>query len=413
MTINFYLNKDNKSKNPEMTIYVYIRGFGGKTIVFNTGEKINPKFWNIARQEAKFNYIGHIELNSYLNDFKEKIKRYIRVFLTENKEYTFEDFKEYLNKVFKQEITNNGFFQVFELFFDMRKNELSELTIKKFIVLKNHLLDFQNELNYNITFKNIDLTFYDKFSNYLITVKKQSNNTISKYIVMLKTFLNWSAERKFHSNTDFKEFKTRTNKTDIIYLTEPELLTLLSLDLTKNSTYDKIRDVFCFACFTGQRFSDVANIKREDLKNDIWHLRVKKTKDVLKIPINQFARLILDKYKDYSKPLPTISNQKANQYIKEICQLAGFDDLVSIVKYSGSHKIEQSYNKYDLVTTHTARRTFVTLSLEKGMRIETLMEITGHKDYKTLKKYIKITNQVKQNEMNKVWNNQTLIKIAK
>ena len=84
--------------------------------------------------------------------------------------------------------------------------------------------------------------------------------------------------------------------------------------------------------------------------------------------------------------------------------MAGIDELTRTVSYSGSKKTESLQPKYKLISFHAARRTFVTLSLEKGMRAEVIMQISGHKDYRTFKKYIKITDKVKTDELNRIWN---------
>lgn len=134
-------------------------------------------------------------------------------------------------------------------------------------------------------------------------------------------------------------------------------------------------------------------------------MRVAKTKDILRIPLNVYAKEILSKYFGFGndKPLPSISSQKTNKHLKEICSLARIDEPVTVVTYRGAERIERTLPKYELVGTHTARRTFVILLLEKGMRPEIVMEITGHKDYRTFKKYIKISSNVKATEMNKAW----------
>lgn len=94
-----------------------------------------------------------------------------------------------------------------------------------------------------------------------------------------------------------------------------------------------------------------------------------------------------------------------NYYLKDIAQECELNEIIRLTKYRGVQKVETIEPKYKLITTHTARRTFVTLSLEKGMRAETVMSITGHKDYHTFKKYIKLTDKVKMVEMNEIWNN--------
>jgi integrase len=88
---------------------------------------------------------------------------------------------------------------------------------------------------------------------------------------------------------------------------------------------------------------------------------------------------------------------------------AGFNESILMVKYRGVEKVEFIEPKYKFISTHTARRTFVTLSLEKGMRPETVMSITGHKDYHSFKKYIKLTDKVKLVEMNQIWNKKLYI----
>jgi site-specific recombinase XerD len=173
------------------------------------------------------------------------------------------------------------------------------------------------------------------------------------------------------------------------------------LKLTSNEKLSRVRDFFCFACFTGARYSDVPKIQHEELKNDKWYLRTAKTKDLLEIPIIDEAQIILNRYKDNPQPIPVISNQKTNKYIKEISKVTGIHENIKIVKYQSPKPIEKSSPKYELIATHTARRTFITLPLEKGMSPEIVMEIKGHKDYKMMLKYLKITENVKETEMKK------------
>jgi integrase len=174
-------------------------------------------------------------------------------------------------------------------------------------------------------------------------------------------------------------------------------------DLKSIERLEHIRDVFCFACFTGQRFGDIKKLKRSDIFGNVWHLRVEKTKDILEIPLTKYALEILKRYSQEEKVLPVISHQKSNVYIKELCKLVGIEDIIKTNRYMGAERIESSNFKHELIGMHIARKTFVTISLEKGMRPELVMEITGHKDFKTMKKYIKITSQVKKTEMDRVW----------
>jgi integrase len=270
-------------------------------------------------------------------------------------------------------------------------------------------------------FRLIELTliFMRSLSAYLINVKKHSNNTIGKYISTLKTFLHWAVDQGFNNYLHFTKFKVFNEKTDIVVLTETELMQLYSLDLAsmidvKNRyTLEKVRDVFLFQCFTGQRFSDIEALSRDDIKNDSWFLHTYKTRDIIEIPLTPLAKEILNRYKHNPQPLPIISHQKTNDLIKDVCKYAKIDEPITFVSYRGNERISETKPKYEYITTHTARRSFVTLSLEKGMKPDTVMEITGHTSYKTFRKYIKITSKVKHQEMNKFWKKPSNLKLVK
>ena len=138
------------------------------------------------------------------------------------------------------------------------------------------------------------------------------------------------------------------------------------------------------------------------------NLKTEKTKDILSIPLNDYAMEIIDRHRiDDKVHLPVIiTNQKMNEYLKELGELAKINEIIEQHRYSGNNKKTTTTEKYNLITTHTARRTFVTLALEKGFRPEVVKEMTRHKNYATFKRYIKITNQVKKEEMNRLWGKQ-------
>jgi integrase len=163
---------------------------------------------------------------------------------------------------------------------------------------------------------------------------------------------------------------------------------------------ERVRDIFCFGCFTGLRYSDISRLRKEHIKGREINMVSEKTTEHLNIPLNNYTSSILKKY-NYA--LPVISIQKANDFLKDAGKLAKIEESVILTKFRGVAEIQIKKPKYEFLTTHAARRTFVTLSLEKGMRPETVMSITGHKEYRTFKKYIKITSKVKLIEMKKIW----------
>lgn len=130
------------------------------------------------------------------------------------------------------------------------------------------------------------------------------------------------------------------------------------------------------------------------------------------MPLNAFALAILDKHKDSPKPLPVMSSQKTNDYLKELCQLLNIDESTTLSKRRGNERLDNTQPKHEFISTHTARRTFITLSLEKGMRPEVVMRISGHSNYATFKKHIKLSEKVTENEMNQIWQMKPLMKVV-
>ena len=135
----------------------------------------------------------------------------------------------------------------------------------------------------------------------------------------------------------------------------------------------------------------------------MWYFKTQKTKDNLSVPLQPKAVSILHKYNDYPQPLPIISNQKMNKYIKEVCEKTNINSNVKLIHYRGIERIEKVIPKYKAISTHSARRTFISLSIQNGMSAEMVMSITGHKTYKMMQKYLKVLESTKRNEMEKAW----------
>jgi integrase len=150
-------------------------------------------------------------------------------------------------------------------------------------------------------------------------------------------------------------------------------------------------------------------LTRENIKGDIISIFVQKTGKYLKVPLNDYSLELLQKY-DFK--LPVITNQKTNEHLKTICKLAGINTMVMTTKFKGVEVIREIKPKYELIVTHTGRRTFITLSLERGMAPELIMEITGQKTYREFRKYLKLTEKVVTTAMTNVWSKEPKLKIV-
>ncbi|HMN16286.1 MAG TPA: tyrosine-type recombinase/integrase [Ignavibacteriaceae bacterium] len=406
MEVYYYLDSNKKGKNPEKMIYCYIRHKREKPLIFSTHEKINPKHWNKNKKRAITTGKGKLDgaktLNMFLDAFENRIKTAIREIRTDNVGIDFEEIKR---KLIEKVANKNPYnlFEVLDIFIRVRENDLKAGTLTKFENLKRLLFEFQS-INYlKLSFGAIDLSFYDHFLNFLIYQKNLNNNSAYKNISLLKTFLAWSYDREFNRYDYFRKFKKKEYPVDIVTLSENELKQLEDINLSDNTRLDKTRDLFLFGCYTGARFSDVYNINRADIKENVWYIRQVKTGNTTEVPLIESAVNIIKKYENFEKPLPTISNQKFNQYLKELCQLAGLTEKVRITEQRGNQTTETEYQKFELVSTHTARRTFITLSLTKGMNAQIIMSITGHKSYNSFRKYVNLVTTDKQKALKESW----------
>ncbi|MBC8984782.1 phage integrase SAM-like domain-containing protein [Pedobacter sp. N36a] len=278
--------------------------------------------------------------------------------------------------------------------------------------VKTHLMAFEQHSKIKVKFDQIDYSFFAKFQTFLINHRNLGNSTIAKLLSTLKTLLSYARRNNIKISDSYKDFTIKKETLEVIALEQDEFNALYNLDLSSNKRLDQTKDVFLFACVTGFRYSDVAQLKREHIHNDVITITVKKTKTELSVPLNAVSASILSKYKENRRPLPVVSNQKLNDYVKELCQLAGIDKPQEIVRFRGNVREINLYPKWALISFHNARKTFASLSLEKGMSTEEVMKIGGWEDYKSFKRYVKVTEQRKKLVMVKAWGEVSNLKVV-
>ncbi len=404
----FYL-KDTKATSSTLIYLNY--SYDGKRLKYSTGETVAPKSWLKSKQQVRASSSGSGDINDWLNLIEETANTIYRRYKLQKEGLSNQEFRDELNKALSKDKRKapTSFFDIYDEFVETRKRLFKPGTIKKYVSLKNHLTDFQSKKRIKIDFESIDNRFYDKLVWFFAEDKQLLNNSTGKYIATLKTFLKWSSEEGYNSNMAFKDFTVLKNELDTIFLTDDELDNLFEYDLKTNKRLEKVRDAFCLACYTGLRFSDFERLRRENIKKTI-NITCYKTGDPLKIPITKNAQIIIDKYIKNPYFLEVISNQKMNDYLKELAKLVGIDILTSRPNFRGKNRVEVIKPKYEFISTHTARRTFITLSLMKGMRAEIVMKITGHKSYSTFKKYIGLADSMIEEEMIEAWDKKPTLK---
>jgi len=273
-------------------------------------------------------------------------------------------------------------------------------TIKNYKQTLTKLIEYKSLSKTELTFENIDLTFYENFMKYCFK-KNFSTNTIGGLIKNIKVFMNEAFDRKLTTNTEYKnrKFKTLDEDTDNIYLSIKEIEKLYRLDLSKNTRLDKVRDMFIISCYTGLRYSDLIQLNNDNLISNktIIKIRTEKTREPVEIPLHPYIRNILLKHNGI--PDYNISNQKMNEYLKELGEIAELDNKVIISATKGGQKQNNRYKKYEMITVHTARRSFATNAFVMNIPSISIMKITGHKTEKSFLKYIKISQSENANKL--------------
>ena len=255
-----------------------------------------------------------------------------------------------------------------------------------------------------LSFEIIDSEFLIGFMQYLVSKIRITNKTVSKYIKTIKAIMNWSVKRGYTNNLSHKLFQPKSHEGEVYFLTMDELLKLYRMPI-QLAYLERVRDVFCFGCFTGLRYSDMKNLSPSNISNGFARITSLKTQEKNSIPLNEFALAILRKYVDQAHfSLPVLSNQKMNEHLKALGKLAGLNRKVSQIRFRGAQRLENIFPLYEVLTTHVARKTFITNSIYLGMNSEAVMEITGQKTRQTFKRYFKIVDQFKEGEMRRTWN---------
>lgn len=265
------------------------------------------------------------------------------------------------------------------------------------------LREFRQELDWS----KLDMNFYYEFVSYL-TKKGYLKNTIGSRIKNLKVFCNASLEIGIHDNIAFKNFKKLTEESFNIYLNDDELTSIFNLDLSEIPHLDRVRDIFLIGCWTGCRFSDLNKVRRDNIDGNFIRLEQQKTKKRVVIPLHPVVKEIIEKY-DGNLP-EIISNQKFNDYIKDVCKKAEFSGKVSKSFTKGGKRTTEVNEKWEMVSSHTARRSFATNLYKSGFPAIGIMAITGHSTEKAFLKYIKVNEEEHAQMLMKHWD-KNIIKI--
>ncbi|WP_158712801.1 tyrosine-type recombinase/integrase [Parabacteroides pacaensis] len=292
----------------------------------------------------------------------------------------------------------------------------TKITYKSYKTTLNQLEAFERENNLKIYFNDINLNFYNVFRNFLLEktyfVGKEerhySKNYLGAIFKNIIKFMNDSAG-EYHNNTAYKHkgFKKEKEEIETIYLTNEEIQKLYNLKIDEEKIHQLLPDraygykriiealqhtqlIFLVGCYTGLRISDYSRIEDFNINEDIIRVRTTKTNKIVYIPIHEKLRAL---FKKTNVLALTISGQKLNKNIKELGKLAGINEEIKISRTEGGQIVTRTYKKYELICTHTARRSFATNAYLAGIDLYAIKEMLGHSKIETTINYLKVSEE--------------------
>lgn len=379
----------------------------GKRLFCNVGYNIDTDKWNKDTQRCRRNtthgkdLVPAAKINAAIQHYEDTAVRVL-----DTQPATFDDFKQQMLQAIgrhheQDNEPHKDFFSLYEQYLSSESNRCSwsKGTVQKTQRLIKEWQDFRPDM----TLTAINENTLEQFRQYQTSLNHQ-NETVLKKLSMSKWFFRWLVSKGLLTDLSFSAYRPRLKRSSrcVVYLTWTELMAVYNHQFTTEEQHlARVRDVFCFCCFTSLRYSDARALKKADIYGDALHITTQKTNDRLTIELNDYSRAILQSYtaQPGERALPVISNQKMNDYLKEVGRLCGLNEKLTDVTYTGGIKTTITKPKWQMLGTHCGRRTFICNALMMGIPANTVMKWTGHSDYNSMKPYIDIADSAKKTAM--------------
>jgi len=403
-------------KEREVSPVAILVSFRGQKYKKAIGETVPVKMWN-GRTKAVRVTANNPEatlINDRIDEWRKAAERTINRFKKAKSTPPKDEFFQVLEdeRYGKNDSQKSLLVPYFDRFISRYEGVRSLSQIKHYRGCKHTIEEYETFIGRKLHFDDIDMDFYNRFTSWFNT-KHLSLNYLGEKIKILKVVMNDARQIDgYHSNdvTTLRGFATPFDYSDTIYLSTDELmrLYLLRIDdetvlpLMKNDDHRpqnvskkvtamrKARDMFLIGAFTGLRFSDYSRLKPANIVNGVIRIRNKKTGVDTAVPVHWVVQEIIDNGYDFDHPL---FEQKLNDQIKDVAKLAGLDDEVLINRNIGGENVELIKKRYELISSHTARRSFATNAYKAGIPSLAIMKITGHKRETTFLRYIRISEK--------------------
>lgn len=408
------------------TLISLVFRYGSQRFVYSTGQFIEPFQWDSVAQRAHTNQKNRVErsahetVNAHLERHRAALVQLVANLRLANVPLDNATLKQRLDSALGRE-------RVVAVSDTLQRQQLSEpftayiarfvaegergkrlnkkgthyaaFTLKGYLKLRRILNDFSTETGRGVDYADITLDFYKAFKLWL-TGRGLSLNYVGALLKDLKILLKQSHDDGLHENTAYlhRDFKKMTENVDSIYLSDAELSALFSLDLINNPRLDRTRDLFLIGAYTGLRFSDFSELRPENFKREgrILAIKTQKTGERVEVPVHPNVQAILAKYEGV--PPRAVTNQQMNVALKDLGERAAqtipaFAERVEATRTQGGGRNTRRVAKWELLTTHAARRSFATNAYLAGLPLTAIMKMTGHRSEVMLSRYLKVSTE--------------------
>ncbi len=384
----FYARKNYVNKDGEVAIMVRVSVDGQRT-QFSSRLTVNLDNWDAKANLATGKSMRTQEINDELRDIKSALTFHYREIKRHESFVTVYKVRDaFLGVGVKMKMLLEVFEKYNEDLEQRIGKGISKSVVNKYKLTKNRLQEFIKH-QYNtkdVAIKEINYSFIYNFESYLRIEYNCGTNTVAKFLQQFKRVTTLAKNNGWLQADPFSTYKISLEKVDRGYLTMAELSKIMQKKFSIKRL-EQVKDIFVFSCFTGLAYVDVKNLEENDIQTSfdgkLWIIKNRKKTNVQSnVLLLDIPKKILDKYKGMQlgkQLLPTLTNQRMNSYLKEIADLCG---------------IEKN------LTFHLARHTFATtVTLTKGVPIETVSRMLGHTNIRTTQIYARITNSKIGNDM--------------
>lgn len=379
-SVIFYLKRQPASTNKNFPIIARITVNGEKCTI-NTQLKCQSDLWNVKEYKVEGKTSEAAFTNDTLNQIKARLNQiYFQHSLCDG-DVTPEMIKDIYTGVAYSKRHLISYFSIHNENFRKQVNvSRSQASYQKYEAIRKHLVDFLQSTKgiEDIPLYKVNHQFICEFEIYLRTVSGCNHNSTAKFMQLFKRIIILALKNGIIKNDPFQEYQIKLKQTNRTFLTIDEVKSIMKQELPYERL-ELVRDLFLFAVFTGIAFVDVKNLSKSHLHTAVdghqW-LRFErwKTKEMSNIRLFEVPARLIEKYSDPKREtlFPMLSNQKVNQYLKEIAEVCGVEKRI---------------------TYHCGRHTMATtIAFSNGMPMESLAKLLGHKNIRTTQLYARITD---------------------